>query len=113
MGGTQSMSERYVKLVDGVEVDMTAEEIAQRQAEEAQPLPIDLIGELDSLFKAQPMALQILFAGPKALAKEYADAGDWQTVRDVIEATPIPEQNAELANPVKAQLLALFEQPGE
>lgn len=81
--------------------------IAEGTPEELEAIPYTektLIARLDEFFKSQSITLQLAFAGPKALAKEYADVGDVEKVREIIESVEVPEDLQAL----KDQLLALF-----
>ncbi len=56
MLGGEGMTDRYVKMVNGVEIPMTPEEIAERQAEEnAPPPPPPLNVRLDGIFNDLPV----------------------------------------------------------
>jgi|GEM_PF-3873375 len=67
-----------------------------------------LFSQLDDIFKSQPMALQMAFAGIKSLCKEYAQAEDWETVKTIIADAPIPPDLSAQADPVRQQLLGVL-----
>jgi len=99
------MTDRYVKLVNGVEVDMSADEIAQRQAEEsAPPEPLPLSEQLNQLFATLPQEQQADLSPLKAAVKLELEQSQTEIARLIIERAAIPTELESL----RQSMLALF-----
>lgn len=99
------MTERYIKLVNGIEVDMSAEEIAQRQAEEnTPPPPPPLADQLNQVFSALQPEQQADLSPLKAAVKLELDQNRLGIARLIIQRATIP---AELES-VRQDMLTRF-----
>lgn len=99
------MTERYIKLVNGIEVDMTAEEIAQRQTEEnAPPPPLPLADQLNQIFSELQPEQQADLSPLKAAIKLELEQNRLEIARLIIQRATIP---IELEN-VRQDMLARF-----
>jgi len=94
-------------MVDGVLVDMTPEEIAQRQAEEAEaqkPKPLPLAEALDEDFKQNPAPIRAAFYTHKAAVKLALEQGDVEAAELIIQGVEVPPELA----PAKERMLGKF-----
>jgi hypothetical protein len=83
----------WIKLVDGVEVEMTPEEIEQRQSEENAPLPpLPLAQQLDVVFSSLPLETQADFAPLKAAVKLELDQDHTEIASLIIQRATIPAE---------------------
>ncbi|MCE3236989.1 MAG: hypothetical protein K0Q50_3181 [Vampirovibrio sp.] len=95
---------RWIKLVNGTEIEMTPEEIAQRQTEENTTAPLSLAEQLSTLFSNLPAEQQADLAPLKAAVKLELDQGHTEIARLIIARASIP---AEL-EAVRTSMLDLF-----
>lgn len=95
---------RYVKLVDGVEIDMTPEEIAERQAEENTPASVPLSQVLNTIFESLPLESQADLAPLKAAVKLELEQGRLEMVKLIIQRAAVPVE----LEVVKTQMLNVF-----
>lgn len=94
-------------MVDGVEVPMTTEEIAERKAEEAEnakPKPKPLSEDLNEDFKNNPPEVRAQFALHKAAVKALLDEGDIEAAKVLIASVEVPPE----LKPVKEKMLEKF-----
>ncbi len=99
------MTDRYVKNVNGVEIPMTPEEIAERQAEEnAPPPPLPLSARLDAIFRSLPDRVQAEFCPLKAGIETNLRQGNVAVVKIAIEIATVPSEFED----VRQSLLAQF-----
>lgn len=83
---------RWIKLVNGAEVEMSADEIAQRQAEENLPPLLSLAEQLNLLFSSLPLAQQADLSPLKAAVKLELDQGRTEVAKLIIERAVIPPE---------------------
>ncbi len=96
---------RYVKMINGVEVEMTPEEIATRQAEEnAEPPPEPLNVRLDAVFITLPLEARAQFYEKKAAVKLALEQGDVEAAQAIINGASVPSE----LEAVRQSLLQLF-----
>lgn len=102
------MSNQYIKLVNGIEVPMSQQEIEQRQKEEMSHLPLgpSLNDILNLVFSELPPEQQADLAPLKAAVKLELDQNRPEIARLIIERATIPPA---LENSRQAMLL-LFQQ---
>ena len=87
------MTEQYVRMVNGLEVPMTAEEVAERQAEEnASPPPLPLDQQLNAVFSSLPLETQADFAPLKAAVKLELDQAHIEIASLIIQRASIPAE---------------------
>lgn len=87
------MTDRYVKMVNGVEIPMTPEEIDERQAEEnAPPPPPPLNVRLDGIFNGLPVEIRAQFYPLKAAIKLALEQGDTEAAEAIIATAPVPSE---------------------
>ncbi len=99
------MTNRYVKMVNGVEIPMTPEEIAERQAEEnAPPPPLPLNVRLDGIFNGLPVEIRAQFYYLKPAIKLAIEQGDTEAAEAIIANAPVPSE----LEAVRQSLLAQF-----
>ncbi len=99
------MTDRYVKMVNGMEIPMTPEEIAERQAEEnAPPPPPPLNVRLDGLFNDLPVEIRAQFYYLKPAIKLAIEQGDTEAAEAIIANAPVPSE----LEAVRQSLLAQF-----
>lgn len=93
------MTDRYVRMVDGVEVPMTADEIAERQAEEnAAPPPLTPLEQLRAMFTQLPVEIQSLLGETAAAVFMFLDQGNPAAARQKILDTVVSDELIELKN---------------
>lgn len=99
------MTDQYVRMVNGEPVPMTAEEIAERQAEEnAPPPPLPLETQLSNIYDAQSVDVRASLAPLRAAVKLELELGHYDVVLAIIQNATIP---AELET-VRTQLLGVL-----
>lgn len=99
------MTESYIKMVDGVEVPMTPEEIAERQAEEALPPPPPPIAQqLDTVFDSLAPEIQADFSPLKAAVKLEIEQNHLDIAKLIIQRASVPPE----LEPVRTQMLSLL-----
>jgi hypothetical protein len=74
-------------------IELTADEIAQREAEEnAPPPPLPLVQQLDVVFSSLPLETQADFAPLKAAVKLELDQEHIEIASLIIQRATIPEE---------------------
>ncbi len=97
--------QRYVGMVNGVEVPWTPEQIAQWEAEADLRQPKPTLGEkLDSIFSGLPVEIRAKFSPLKAGIKLELDQGDLEVAKEIIKTATVPSE----LEAVRQSLLSQF-----
>lgn len=94
----------YLKLVDGIEVEMTPEEVAQRQTEENTVPTLPLAEQLNQVFSELPIEQQADLSPLKAAVKLELDLGNTMLAQLIITRAIIPSG----LETIRQAMLALF-----
>lgn len=99
------MTEQYIKMVNGVEVPMTADEITARQAEEALPIPLaPLIDRLKAIMFTLSDDVQAQFGEAAAAIDTALRNGKPSVARLELENLTLPSE----LEPVRQAMLEEF-----